>query len=90
VLSGPSELARRLDEGSSNAAAGYEESDLEHDRDCRIAVLCVGQAPFRTGTDGAIWFLRDGFVRQGMGASALGVQQGRKPRFVAKGTDADD
>jgi hypothetical protein len=25
-----------------------------------------------------------------MGASALGVQQGRKPRFVAKGTDADD
>ena len=90
VLSGSSDLARRLDEGSSNAAADCEESDLEHDRDCRIAVLCVGQAPFRTGTDGAIWFLRDGFVRQGMGASALGVQQGCKPRFVAKVTDADD
>jgi hypothetical protein len=39
---------------------------------------------------GAIWLLRDGFVRQGMGASPFGVQQGRKPRLVAKVTDADD
>ena len=90
MLSGSSELALRLDEGSSNAAADCEESDLEHDRDCRIAVLCVGQAPFRMGTDGAIWFLRDGSCGRVMGASALGVQQGRKLRFVAKGKDADD
>jgi hypothetical protein len=40
--------------------------------------------------DGAIWFLRDGFVRQEMGVSPLEVQQGRELRFVAKVTDADD
>ena len=78
MLSGSPDLARRLDEGSSNAAADCEESDLEHNRDRRIAVLCVDQAPFRTGTDGVFWFLRDGFVRQGNGRkrawSATGVQ----------------
>ena len=72
---------RRLDEGSSNAATDCEKSDLEHDRDRRIAVLCVGQAHVRIGkADGAVWFCA---------MDSCGEQWARARR-VMKANDADD